>query len=432
MSVTKLETNEKIDKPVEQQTNAALTNETLDAKPAVSKQEMAANTADLTKTGTLPEISMVNKDGVEDFRQQIPLDGPVQVVNGTYAQKRVSSETATSSDLYKPQRNGGENPLLDPTPIREQKGLLNKFEGPSPVMFSSERIAETKVDASGNPVEKPPTPQQIHDKAAQDLTDVRKEQDFAARAGYIGLDGRRMFQTDNTLNLWSDGKVSKEDIGNRIKQLEGEVGGRTHTPDRDKQLDSARAIQTMVQNPDKYKDFLDKDGNFTTESYKAGMKKMEGKVQAASDNESFTGETLRRHNQLESTRENDARAKEQQKEQEKAEHDKKVADDRKKLGEGLPDDLVKLAQVRKGEGPYQVAARLLSAGGEKPSHKEVMALTRAMQAQFKAENSGNGDMSSLKAGHGMMTKQNFADLLDKMPPEIQAKLRKHSTYKPSA
>ena len=115
---------------------------------------MAANTAGLTKTGTLPEISMVNKDG-------------------------------TSTDLYKPQRNGGENPLLDPTPIREQKGLLNKFEGPSPAMLSTQRIAETKVDASGNPVEKPPTPQQIHDKAAQDLTDVRKEQDFAARAGYI-------------------------------------------------------------------------------------------------------------------------------------------------------------------------------------------------------------------------------------------------------
>ena len=116
MSVTKLETNEKIDKPVDQQTNAALTNETLDAKPAVSKQEMAANTADLTKTGTLPEISMVNKDG-------------------------------NPTDLYKPQRNGGENPLLDPTPIREQKGLLNKFEGPSPAMFITQRIAETKVDA---------------------------------------------------------------------------------------------------------------------------------------------------------------------------------------------------------------------------------------------------------------------------------------------
>lgn len=410
MSVTKLENNEKVDKPVDQQTNTALTNETLDARPAVSKQEMVATTADLTKAGTLPDVAVV-KDGK-------PVDG--KPVDGKPAD--------TTENLYKPQRNGGEANLLDPTPIRDQKGVLGKVEGPTSAMLSSERIAETKVGADGKPVEKPPTPQQVHDKAAQKLTDVRKEQEFAARAGYIGLDGRKMFQTDNTLNLWSDGKISKEDIGKRITQLEGEVGGRTSTPDRDKQLDSARAIQTMVQNPDKYKDFLDKDGNFTTESYKAGMKKMEGKVQTASDNESFAGETLRRHNQLESSRQNDARAKEQ----EKAEQQKKVADDRKKLGEGLPDDLVKLAQVRKGEGPYQVAARLLSAGGEKPSHKEVMALTRAMQAQFKAENGGNGDMGSLKSGHGMMTKQNFADLLDKMPPEIQAKMRKHSSYKPAA
>ncbi|MBA3992158.1 MAG: hypothetical protein C0469_01435, partial [Cyanobacteria bacterium DS2.3.42] len=58
--------------------------------------------------------------------------------------------------------------------------------------------------------------------------------------------------------------------------------------------------------------------------------------------------------------------------------------------------LLELATVRRGEGPWQTAERILAADGKKHSVDEVRALTKAIQAAYKADNSGNGDMSGLK------------------------------------
>ncbi len=58
--------------------------------------------------------------------------------------------------------------------------------------------------------------------------------------------------------------------------------------------------------------------------------------------------------------------------------------------------LLELATVRRGEGPWQSAERILAADGKKHSVDEVRALTKAIQAAYKLDNNGSADMSGLK------------------------------------
>jgi|GEM_PF-3993023 len=58
--------------------------------------------------------------------------------------------------------------------------------------------------------------------------------------------------------------------------------------------------------------------------------------------------------------------------------------------------LLELATVRRGEGPWQTAERILATTGKKHSVDEVRALTKAIQAAYKLDNNGSGDMSGLK------------------------------------
>jgi hypothetical protein len=78
----------------------------------------------------------------------------------------------------------------------------------------------------------------------------------------------------------------------------------------------------------------------------------------------------------------------------------------------LPSDaLIDMATVRRGEGPWQSAERILAADGKPHSVDEVRALTKAIQAVYKTDNDGNGDMSGLKVKYNFVTKDNFDDLL---------------------
>jgi hypothetical protein len=85
----------------------------------------------------------------------------------------------------------------------------------------------------------------------------------------------------------------------------------------------------------------------------------------------------------------------------------------------MPNDrLVALATVNLGEGPYQSAARILKeATGRRPDHKDVMALTRAIQRVYAAEHDGNGDMSGLRVRYQFVTDQNFSKLLAEVEDE---------------
>jgi hypothetical protein len=98
------------------------------------------------------------------------------------------------------------------------------------------------------------------------------------------------------------------------------------------------------------------------------------------------------------------------------------------------DELVKLATVRRGEGPFQSAERVLkqaykveahaknSSHAHRPSIDEVMALTRALQRVYSAQN-GSWDMSGLKVGYKLVTKNNFQQVLhDVLTSELSTPL----------
>ncbi len=74
-------------------------------------------------------------------------------------------------------------------------------------------------------------------------------------------------------------------------------------------------------------------------------------------------------------------------------------------------ELVKLATVKRGKGPWQSAERILAVDGKKHDIDEVRALTKAIQAVYATDN-GNGDMKGLKVKYTFVTQSNFASLLN--------------------
>jgi hypothetical protein len=89
------------------------------------------------------------------------------------------------------------------------------------------------------------------------------------------------------------------------------------------------------------------------------------------------------------------------------------------------DKLMALATVRRGEGPFQSAERILSSDGKRHSIDEVMALTRALQHNFSPERNGNHDMKGLKVNYQFITKENFAAIIaDVKNPQVKAQLMK--------
>ncbi len=66
------------------------------------------------------------------------------------------------------------------------------------------------------------------------------------------------------------------------------------------------------------------------------------------------------------------------------------------------DAVVQAATVRRGEGPWQSAERILKTDGQKHTLEEVRALTKAIQ-QVYGNNAANPDMKSLKVKHNFVT-----------------------------
>lgn len=87
-------------------------------------------------------------------------------------------------------------------------------------------------------------------------------------------------------------------------------------------------------------------------------------------------------------------------------------------------DLGKAAMVRRGEGPYQVAERILGMGGTKPDHKSIMELTRAFQNQYKDEQGKHARWNDLKVNHRFLTNENLSKVIEKLPnTQTKAKLQ---------
>ncbi|CAN5526614.1 hypothetical protein BH11CYA1_BH11CYA1_41450 [soil metagenome] len=102
----------------------------------------------------------------------------------------------------------------------------------------------------------------------------------------------------------------------------------------------------------------------------------------------------------------------------------------------LSDEAAQLSVVQRGEGPYQSAERILSSGGSPASHEEVIALVRAMQAQYREENPDDPNLAGLKVGHQFITTDKVDALLASisdpaMRETISAKIMKPAETAPS-
>lgn len=87
------------------------------------------------------------------------------------------------------------------------------------------------------------------------------------------------------------------------------------------------------------------------------------------------------------------------------------------------DELLKLATVRRGEGPWHSAERILSAHGNKAGVDEVRSLAKAFKEI--AADGGLQHMSDLKVNHNFINNDNFGKLLTKVtnPKAKEALLR---------
>lgn len=81
------------------------------------------------------------------------------------------------------------------------------------------------------------------------------------------------------------------------------------------------------------------------------------------------------------------------------------------------DDLIALATVRRGEGPWQTAERILAASGNSYDVMEVRALAKAIKALYAAD-PNNPDIAGLKVNHQFITDGNFQDLLDSVDNDV--------------
>ncbi len=87
--------------------------------------------------------------------------------------------------------------------------------------------------------------------------------------------------------------------------------------------------------------------------------------------------------------------------------------------------IIDLATVRRGEGPFMSAERILTAAndGKRPDIKEVKELTAVLKKYFSPERNGNKGMDGLKVKYQFITPENFGDIIAEVAdPDVKAAL----------
>lgn len=271
------------------------------------------------------------------------------------------------------------------------------------------------------------------------------------------VDGR-----DDPGFFWNgkDGVITKKGIDQFTAEADAEPKGRFRNPPKEAYVAALKNFSQNWDSPD-MAPYKDAQGNMTKESFAAGMTTLpdrekqvtEGKATVAQQAEQLRKDTAAL---AESTKVTTPEPKPEQKpEQEPVkEPEQKVEPTPEQKPEAQPEvkpevkpeakpeattevpakpelteDAAKRAEVAKGEGPYQVAARILAADGQKHDHKEVMILTRALQAQYREEKPADQSMASLKVKHQLLTPENAQKVLDritdtKLKEKLQAQIFK--------
>lgn len=231
----------------------------------------------------------------------------------------------------------------------------------------------------------------------------------------------------------TDGVITKSEIDSFISAsvANNDMSTTSGDPARDVFVESLRKISENWDNAE-MSPYKDAQGAITRESFAAGMETLpqrQEQVAAAKDalalpayegsDQPYPEVTDAVSEHIEANQPEANQAEDIQAEAIQAEANLPL--------QSLPQEIADLSQVQQGEGPYQIAARILASGGSASSNSEVTALMRALQAQYRLDNPDDATLAGLRQGYPLLTVENadsvLANITDvQMRQRIEAKL----------
>ncbi len=232
----------------------------------------------------------------------------------------------------------------------------------------------------------------------------------------------------DSLDGITDGAITKSEIDSFISAsvASNDMSTTSGDPARDAFVESLKKISENWDNPE-MSPYKDAQGAITRESFAAGMESLpQRQEQVAAEKDALAlpayegadqpysevSDVVSEHIEANQPEANQLEASQ-------TEADLPV--------QSLPQEIADLAQVQKGEGPYQIAARLLASGGTAAGNSEVTALMRALQAQYRLDNPDDATLAGLRQGYPLLTVENVDSVLGnitdlQMRQRIEARL----------
>lgn len=217
----------------------------------------------------------------------------------------------------------------------------------------------------------------------------------------------------------TDGAITKSEIDSFISAsvASNDMATTSGDPARDAFVESIRKISENWDNPE-MSPYKDPQGAITRESFAAGMESLpQRQEEVAADKDALALPAYEGSDQPYSEVPSDL----------VSEHIEANQPETNLPLQSLPQEIADLAQVQKGEGPYQIAARLLASGGTAAGNSEVTALMRALQAQYRLDNPDDATLAGLRQGYPLLTVENVDSVLanitdEQMRQRIEARL----------
>jgi len=222
----------------------------------------------------------------------------------------------------------------------------------------------------------------------------------------------------------ADGAITKSEIDSFISAsvASNDMSTTSGDPARDAFVESIRKISENWDNP-AMSPYKDAQGAITRESFAAGMESLpQRQEQVAAEKDALALPAYEGADQPYSEDATDVVSEHIEANQPEA-----IQPEADLPLQSLPQEIADLAQVQKGEGPYQIAARILASGGTAAGNSEVTALMRALQAQYRLDNPDDSTLAGLRQGYQFLTAENVDSVLanindPQMRQRIEAKL----------
>jgi hypothetical protein len=226
----------------------------------------------------------------------------------------------------------------------------------------------------------------------------------------------------------TDGVITKSEIDSFISAsvASNDMSTTSGDPARDAFVESLRKISENWDNPE-MSPYKDAQGAITRESFAAGMETLpQRQEEVAAEKDALALPAYEGADQPYSEV-TDAVSEHIEANQTEATQAEAIQAEANLPLQSLPQEIADLSLVQKGEGPYQIAARLLASGGTAAGNSEVTALMRALQAQYRLDNPDDATMAGLRTGYPLLTVENVDSVLEnitdvQMRQRIEAKL----------